>query len=120
MKPIQKVLSSLSNHDYYVKHLEILNPILNVQLTGKEIEVLAGFMSLQGDLVEKDRFGTQARKTIREQLGMSSGGLGNHLGELRDKGFIFENDEKKYEIRQFLIPNDNAQGYQFKIFKANE
>lgn len=119
MKPIQKVLSRLSNHDYYIKHLQILNPVLNVQLTNTEVEVLAGFMSLKGDLIDSDRFGTQARKTIREILNMSSGGLGNHLGNLREKGFIFE-EKGKYQIRKFLIPQENAQGYQFKIIKKFE
>lgn len=116
IKPIQKALDGLSSHEYYVKHLEILNPILPVQLTNKEIEVLAGFMSLKGDLVSTDRFGTQARKTIREKLQMSPGGLGNHLKELKRKSAIYESDSV-LKIRDFLIPNPNVQGYQFKIIR---
>jgi DNA-binding MarR family transcriptional regulator len=118
IKPIQQVLNGLSDYEYHVKHLEILNPVLPAQLTKKEIEVLAGFMSLQGDLVEKDRFGTQARKTIREKLSMSPGGLSNHLRELKNKFFIYEGENGKYRIKEFLIPNDKVQGYQFKIQKA--
>lgn len=119
IKPIQKALNGLSSHEYYVKHLEILNPILPVKLTIKEIEVLAGFMSLKGDLVESDRFGTQARKIIRQKLNMSPGGLGNHLKELKRKSAIYEVDSKLV-IRDFLIPNPNVQGYQFKIVREKE
>lgn len=118
IKPIQQVLNGLSNYDYHVKHLEILNPVLPAQLTKKEIEVLAGFMSLEGDLVKEDRFGTQARKTIREKLDMSPGGLGNHLKQLKNKFFIYEGENGKLMIKSFLIPNDKVQGYQFKIQKA--
>ena len=117
IKPILKALSGLSHDEFYKKHLEILNPILNVQLTKKEIEVLAGFMALQGDITS-DRFGTQARKIIMKKLNQSSGGLGNHLKELRDKGFIYFDADGKYEINKFVIPPyENVVGYQFKIQK---
>jgi hypothetical protein len=118
IKLIQRALNGLDLKEYHVKHLEILNPVLPAKLTQKEIEVLAAFMALRGDVVEQDRFGTQARKIVKEQLSMSSGGLGNHLRELKDKSFIYQKDGK-YFVREFLIPDNKAQGYQFKIELKN-
>ena len=114
MNPITKVLSGLTRNEYYEKHLYIINQFLPVQITKKEIEVLSGFMALQGDIVQQDRFGTQARKIIMENLEMSGGGLGNHLKSLKDKGFIQEVNGK-LEINKFLLAEDNGQMYQFKI-----
>ena len=47
MQVISQILK-LDKHDYYVKHLEIINSIapLEESLSKKEIEVLAAFMSL--------------------------------------------------------------------------
>ena len=117
---ISRRMTSLGVTEYYEKHLHIINQFLPVQLTKTEIKVLAGFMSLKGDLVEKDRFGTQARKDIMETLNMSTGGLGNHLKSLKDNGFIYVDSNKKLQINEHLIPDDSIQGYQFKIEKADE
>lgn len=118
MNIIRFSIKELSNYDYCVTHLKIINHFLPAQITKKEIEVLACFMSLSGDLIDKDRFGTQARKEIMSKLGISSGGLGNHLKALQDKGFIYAKD-KVLQINDHLMPSQNrTQGYQFKISKV--
>jgi len=117
---IRKSLTGLSVDQYYQKHLHIINQFLPIQLTKKEIEVLAGFMSLKGDLTKQDRFGTQARKIIMEKLDMSSGGLGNHLKSLKNNDFIIINSKGKLEINSYLVADENQQGYQFKIVKKDE
>jgi hypothetical protein len=118
MKIIQKVLSNLNTHDYYIKHLQIINPFLPLQLTPTEIEVLAAFMSLDGEVAEKDRFGTSMRKQVKSQLdNMSAGGMSNHLRHLLDKGAIFK-DNGQLTIRPFLFPEEDGQGYQFKITRV--
>lgn len=117
MNKISKSLSGLTLNEYNEKHLYIINQFLPVQITKTEVKVLAGFMSLQGDVSEYNRFGTEARKIIMEKLGMSSGGLGNHLKSLKDKEFIYIDSDKKLKVNAHLIPDEHTQGYQFKITK---
>jgi hypothetical protein len=117
MNVIRRSLSGLTLNEYNEKHLCIVNQFLPIQITKTEIKVLAGFMSLQGDVSNYNRFGTEARKIIMGKLTMSSGGLGNHLKSLKNKAFIFYDDKKVLQINPHLIPADVSQGYQFKISK---
>lgn len=114
MEKIVKVLK-LNEIDYYSKHLEIVNPLLPVKLTPKEIEVLGNFMSLKGDIAE-DRFGTSGRKIVKQRMGLQDGGLGNYIKSLKDKGFIVGED--KLEILPFLQVEEGGQLYMFKIEKV--
>lgn len=113
MNIIRKVLK-LNKTDYYTKHLLIINHILPIQMTPKEAEVLACFMSLEGDIAE-DPFGTSGRKIVRTKLGgISAGGLGNYLRQLQEKGFILKQGDV-LNILPILIPSRLVQGYQFKL-----
>ena len=105
MKIIRKALK-LSKEDYYAKHLLIINPILPKQLTPKEAETLAAFMALEGDLATMP-FSTTGRSIVRKKMGISAGGLGNYLRDLKEKGFIYEeNDERKQEfVHQLQDPS---------------
>lgn len=101
--------------EYYTMHLLIINPFLPVKLHPKEIEVLACFMSLSGDLVETDRLCKSARKEVRDRLGLSYGGLGNYIKTLSQKGFLKYTEEGYAYIPSLLQPNGIEQGYNFKI-----
>lgn len=116
MSTIKKTLK-LNREDFYKKHLLIINHILPKQMTPKEAEVLAAFMSLTGDL-SKDPFSTSGRKIVRNRLNLSAGGLGNYLDTLKDKKFIIEKD-KIITILPVLIPLGTTQEYQFKL-EVNE
>lgn len=107
----------LNEVDYYTKHLEIVNSMLPVKLTPKEIEVLGNFMSLKGDIVDKDRFGTSARKIVKERMNLQDGGLGNYIKSLKDKKFIVEKDGQ-LDVLPFLKITDDVQVYMFKIEKV--
>lgn len=114
MSIITKTLQ-LNKEDFYKKHLLIINHILPVQMTNKEAEVLAAFISLEGDLA-KDPFGTTGRKIVRERLKIQPGGLGNYLEQLKTKKFILEDKEtKELKILPLLIPSKQKQFYQFKL-----
>ena len=114
MKIATHAITDLSELEYFKKHLEILNPFLPVQLTSKRLEVLAAFMALK----ETERFGTTARKLVRKQLDLSHGGLGNYMKYFIEEKFIYIPEGKEdYEIREWLFPDNDAQGYQFKITK---
>ena len=112
MAIIQKHLK-LKRDEYYKRHLLIINNLLPVQMTSKEAEVLAAFMSLEGELANY-RFSSLGRKLVREKLGISFGGLGNYLDQLRYKGFLITKG-KDFDILPILIPDENKQLYQFKI-----
>ena len=109
---IRKVVK-LDRDGFYSKHLEIINPFLPIKLTPKEIEVLAAFMSLEGELAE-DRFGTTGRKVVRRKLGITPGGLGNYLKSLKQKGFVYKKGGAFY-IASIVMPNDGVQQYSFKL-----
>ena len=83
-------------------------------MTPKEAEVLAIFMALEGD-ISSDPFGTSGRKIVRNKMNISSGGLGNYLRDLKDKGFILTKVDGELYILPILIPQDKEQGYQFKL-----
>lgn len=112
MNIIKKALV-LPREEYYKKHLLIINYILPVQMTVKEAEVLAAFMSLTGD-IQQDPFGTSGRKIVREKVGISSGDLGNYLDQLSKKELIYEVNGKLTIVSK-LIPDPQEQGYQFKL-----
>ena len=110
---IKKILK-LSKEEYYKKHLLLINPLLPEHLTTKEAEVLAAFISLEGDIA-KDPFGPTGRKMVMEKCNIKPGGLGNYLKALETKNFILPDEEKKYTVLPMLIPNPKAQLYQFKL-----
>lgn len=121
-----KIITSaikLSNYEYYIKHLEIINIILPIEkfpekLTNKEIAVLAAFMCQDKSLIEEDMFNGVVRKKVMEKLIMKPGGLGNHLKSMIKKNFLIKNDlTKRIKIGSFLIPEINNQGYRIKILK---
>lgn len=120
MKLIQETLR-LSSVEYNKKHLEIISSLLPTNLTATEIKVLACFMALDKSIIEEDMFNTYARKVVREKLGLSHGGLGNHLKSMIEK-FVLDKNKitGKITMKDFLIPQDRVQGYQIKIIKDEE
>lgn len=114
MGVIKKIMN-VSKEDYYVIHLGIINPLLPVRMTPKELEVLGTFMSLTGSIAEADRFGTTCKKIVKEKLNLSDGGLGNYIKTLKEKGFIYYNVDGKLSILDVLQADEKSQGYMFKI-----
>jgi len=108
---------------YYIKHLEILNIILPEKsfpekLTNKEVEVLAAFMYQDKNLIEEDMFNGVVRKKVMEKLSLKPGGLGNHIKSMIDKKFLVKNElTRKISVKEFLIPEENNQGYRIKLVK---
>lgn len=116
MQIIRKKLN-LTKLEYHKTHLSFINCLLPVKMTPKEIEVLAGFMALEGDIA-KHRFGKTARKLIMEELKLSPSGLSNYIKSLSDNNFLKEDQAKELQIWPLLIPEEKEQEYQFKIIKV--
>ena len=116
METIYKTIK-LKKEDYYRIHLSIINPVLPVTLTPREIDILASFMVFEGDIA-LDRFGTTAKKMAMESLKLKPSNLSNFMKNLLKKGFIFEKNGKM-EILPILFPEKNKQEYKFRIENLN-
>jgi hypothetical protein len=111
---ISKTLK-LSPDDYYRVHMELINPILPVKLSPKEIEILSIFMSFTGTLAE-NRFCTTGRKMVRDKLFLSHQSLSNYIINLTNKGFLIEKEEILH-LLPILFPDENEQIYLIKLIK---
>lgn len=114
-KEIKKLLQ-LDRDDYFQTHLDLINCILPVRMTPREIEVLAAFMSLEGDIAQY-RFGPSAKKIVMTKLGLSPAGLSNFIGtqgSLTEKGFLLKQGDMT-KILPLLIPKQDEQTYLFKL-----
>ena len=122
MQVITNILK-VSQYDYYVKHLEMMNVILPLskfpeKLSSREIEVLAAFMSQDKNLIEEDMFNGVVRKKVMEMLGLKTGGLGNHLNKIINKGYLTKHEiTKRISLKSFMFPVVNNQGYRIKLSK---
>ena len=70
-------------------------------------------MSLENELAE-DRFGTTARKVVRNKLTITPGGLGNYLKSLKQKGFIYK-FRGAFQIASIVMHTEKSQTYSFKL-----
>lgn len=138
MEKIIKQLQ-LTKEKYYETHLTIINSIfpdnlitlrsgreVSSRLTPMEIKFLAAVMSLEGTLSEQEyRFGSTARKIIKDRLDISDAGVTNYISDLKDKGFLIEKEEleskkkKKIDILGILLPEKEQQLYMFKLINLN-
>ena len=99
---------TLDRKQFYPKYLKLVNVILPKSLTTKEIEILSAFMELQGDAIEDNRFGTQARKLVRQKFGFKNySNIDNYIKYFKNKGVLISDDNKKLMInRRIFIPKD--------------
>lgn len=118
MRNIVKTLR-LETMDYYKTHLSIINCLLPVKITGKEIEVLALYMHFSKSL-EDDRFGTNTKKLICQTLGLSHQGMSNYIKSLTVKGFLKVNQKKEITILPLLHPEANEQTYMLKLVNIEQ
>lgn len=117
MTPIQKTLR-LTKHQYYETHLSIINALLPTKMTPMEITVLSRFMALEGDIATY-RFGTTARKVVRQNLKLSLSGLSNYIGSLVEKKFLLKKEgSDMFDIWPILFPEPGDQGYMIKLINA--
>lgn len=109
MKRVKK--ERLNKKEFIPKYLKLINVILPLPLTNKELEILSAFMELEGDLVENDRFGTQARSYVREKFGFKThSNLDNYIKYFKNKGVIFSDRNGKLQINpKISIPKNEKE-----------
>ena len=113
MKIFQKGFE-LPKLEYYKTHLRIINALFPVNITDKEIEILASFLSLSPEITKNNMFNSFARKQIIESLNLTNGGMSNHIKNMKNKGFIKRVDDSLF-IVPALLPDPLCQGYNLKI-----
>ena len=115
MKILRKSIKDLDVINYHILHLQIINPMLPRKLTGKEVEVLAHFMSLPPQVADMGRFNSITKRLIRGKMNLSVAGMSNYIKALEKKGCIIKDEFNNTLINKHLLASPEAQGYQFKI-----
>jgi hypothetical protein len=115
MQEIRKVLV-LDRRSYYVTHLSLLNCLLPVTMTPMEVNVLAEFLALEGEITTY-RFGPTARKVVMQELHLSPSGLSNYMRTLTDKGFL-ENDDGVLTVVATMLPEPLEQFFRVRLLRS--
>lgn len=103
----------LPKNQYYETHLSLINCLLPVKLTPMEITVLSRFMALEGDIA-LHRFGSSAKKIVKDDLELSTAGMSNYMRSLTEKKFLIKKGDI-IEILPILFPKKEEQSYMFKL-----
>lgn len=114
MKIFRKTLT-YNELDFYRTHIQIICVLVKIELTIKEITVLAAFMALKGD-IKQDLFGSTGRSIVRQRCGVSLQGLSNYLNTLKDKNVIIQENNVLKINKVFILDVDSCE-YSLKLFK---
>ena len=115
---------TIDRKDFFPKYLKLINVILPKPLTLREIEILSAFMELKGDAISKERFGTQARKLVRERFNFKKhSNIDNYIKYFKNKGVVIKDPkENKLIINPRISISDKLTGLEltFKYVFKNE
>jgi hypothetical protein len=102
---IRKQASEKEFYMEFLRHTSMNMPKDRI-LHPKEIEVLAEFWNLSGDLVRNHRFSTSAKRYVREKFGYKNySNLENYLYSLHDKGYIIKDSSGNWQIsKKYNLP----------------
>lgn len=102
----------LGPSDYFLTHLRLINAVLPIRMTEREMLVLAAFMQMGS-------FNSKSKKGVRSSLGLKPANLSNYLKSLVKKGFvrsyIDEEAHRQYDFRDILLIDRSKQIYQFAL-----
>ena len=120
-KILQIRIQTTEKFKYNKLHVSLLNVLNNIGLSGREIDVLSSFLSLDESIIDEDMFNPVARKKVMLQLGLKPGGLGNHLKSLITKGVLTKNKiTNRIKLNPIFKARDKSQGYQILNICKNE
>lgn len=112
---IRKKLA-LKGHEYYKTHLNLVNAVLPIKMSNREIGILAEFLRVGG-------FTTEHRAKVRETLGISPSNLSNYMRSLCKKGFLIsfldEENRRQYKIHDIVKLENGKQDYQFLLLNED-
>lgn len=102
--------------DYYIQNLNLINTLLGIGMTEKEIAIVAHFLNLPYNVKLEGFLDTYSKKLIRENLNLSNAGLSNYIKNLTMKKVLDRDEETgRVSINPQVIPEEGWQGYQIKI-----
>ena len=110
MQVLKKTVK-VSGLEFYKKHLEILNCVLPIVMTSKEIMVLASIMYVQNTF---DSILVDWKKEVCKILSIEKNVLNYSIRNLVKKGFLIRVGDK-IEIFSKLVIGGGEQVYYFKI-----
>lgn len=124
MAIIQRKIEDLPAYTYALKFLHITNIIIDdkySKLSGKEMEVLAGFLSLDKAITDDYVFNAVARNKVKAMLKISNQGLSFYLTGMIGKGALNRHDiSGKISIAKFLIPNEAVTRFMIELSKTDQ
>lgn len=95
---------------YYERHLRIMNAMLPVMMTEKEVEFLGCWMYFGGGEMDE-----RIKRLVKECMGLSASGFSNYMSGLRKKGFV-----RGDEIWKRLLIDSDEQRYGIRIIREEE
>lgn len=113
MKTINKILK-LNSIEYFTQHIRIINSVLPVKLTEKEIEILGGLLYI---FYKEDVyiFSLEGRRLLSNLLKIDHSNLNKYIKGLTNKGFIVSNKGLETLLPLILPTDTKSQQYNFKI-----
>lgn len=109
----------LESKEYYKTHFSIVSAIIDTDLSQKEIEVLASFLSLDENIIKDDLINPLSRKEVMKDLNLQPAGLTNHIRSMVKKFIILQNKiTKRYTLNPNLEVNKENQGYRILLKNA--
>lgn len=106
-----KQLIKLNKFEYYKKHFLIVNNLLPIKMTDKEIDVVSIYLSSNDKSFN--------RKEIKQKLNLSDQSLSNYITSLLKKNVLYKDDNNVLHLKEFLIPDNDYQEYQIIIVNNN-
>lgn len=102
MKIIKKVLD-VNTKQFFQIYVNIVTGIIKTDLSPKEKEVLACFLSLDENIIKDDIINPLSRKMVMEELNIKPAGLTNYITSMVEQK-VFKKDPitKRYSLNPFL------------------
>ena len=102
MKIIKKVLD-VNTKQFFQMYVNIVTGIIKTDLSPKEKEVLACFLSLDENIIKDDIINPLSRKMVMEELNIKPAGLTNYITSMVEQK-VFKKDPitKRYSLNPFL------------------
>lgn len=103
---MNKFVKTIPSSKVYIEYLRAINGI--VELTDREIQLLAYMMEIQAKLTNKDIIksiiATPIRKQIFKELGISKSNYINYLKTYKNKGLLIKVNDDSYFVNDKIFP----------------
>lgn len=120
MKNFKKRLECNTAVEYYAAHWKIVNGIFDLDLTPRELDLLANFLAQRAD---EHTFDSTSRRIVMQRLGLSPSFISNYLKKLVEKNILIREEDTsgvmRTKIHPMFIPGESLQDYTIRIERTN-